>query len=211
MKKKKYDISSLDGLTELFNDAVKEMAYEALYEIENMYETAIEKFYDDYTPIYYNRTGYTMYASSGYPQFNNLFDPHNISEQGSNMWNARITIDSSYIPGNPYRADKHWVYKRTFLRGIHGISQSQYFGKKKDKVYSRGTGKDRYRSLVKTKRGYIIKRNGINSFYNEGFVSSVMNNMSPTPSGVMNRQFKEFRKKRNMKAMFNRIFLSKFD
>lgn len=144
-KGKKYDISALNGLTELFNDAVEEMAREVLWEIEGFYESAIERFYDDYDPLYYDRTGMSMYGSSGYPQGNELFSPQNLHQDGD-VWSAGITIDPTFIPGNPYRANKGWVYERTFWKGIHGINTKQGWGAPKKKTFLKINEREHYRT-----------------------------------------------------------------
>lgn len=144
-KNKKYDITALNGLKEMFDDAVEDMAREVLWQIESFYESAIERFYDDYDPLYYDRTGMSMYGSSGYPQGNELFSPQNIYKNGD-MWTAGITIDPSYIPGNPYRANKGWVFERTFWKGIHGINTKQGWGAPKKKTFLRINERERYRT-----------------------------------------------------------------
>ena len=121
-KKNQYDFSSLDGLTKTFNDSIKDMAEEIMIQTDIIYDKAIEKFYNHYTPLYYNRTYSTYYASSGY---NNLFTPENLYPNG-NEWVSSIIIDSANIYDSPNlnktkdgwaspdRADTDWVFERTY-------------------------------------------------------------------------------------------------
>lgn len=205
---KKYDYSSIEGLKDAFNDAVEEMAHEVLWQIENIYETAIDRFYADYNPLYYSRTGATYVASSGYYD---LFSPQNIMG-GDGNWTAGIKVNSQLIPSGTYRADPNWVFARTFNKGIHGISYGKIFGKDRNKTYTRMKGK-----FYKTYKVDLIpgssplKHTTITKHYNSGFklTSRTMSNMSPTPKAIMGREFKILTRKKNMKRMFNDILSSK--
>ena len=210
-KQKKHDISELDGLTEVFNEAVQEFTHEVLWTIENMYETAIEAFYNDYTPLYYQRTGSTWYGSSG---AETLFSSQNIKRVGENIWDVGIEVDPSFIPGEPYRANTDWVFARTFNKGIHGIYRGKVWGKKdKPKTYTKTVGKKVFEtiygqsvngtSVVKKKKKYYEG--------NVRVVQSVMHNMNPTPRGMIGREFKEFKKKSNLDKMFFSILDSKLN
>lgn len=223
MAKKKYDLSSLDGLSKMFDDAVEEMAQEVLFRIENIYETAIDRFYADYNPLYYNRTYSTYLASSGY---DNLFSPQNIHGSG-NQWTAGITVGPANIPGKPYRADTDWVFDRTFNKGIHGIRAGKAFGKSFDKKFLRVYDKanftfikmqgDRrtlkkqyYHGLTVSRRGkyfYTIKGLGLGA---PKYGEVVMSNMNPTPRGIVGAEFRKLTQKKNMRNMFDEIFSSKF-
>lgn len=205
---KKYDYSSIEGLTKIFNDAVEDMAHEVLWEIEHIYESAIDRFYADYNPLYYNRTGATFVASSGYY---NLFSPQNIMG-GNGNWTAGITVNSQFIPSGTYRADTDWVFSRTFNKGIHGINRGKVFGKNRSKTYTKIKG-----SYYKTYKVNLVpgsmplKHTTITKHYNSGFklMSRTMSNMSSTPRGIMSREFKALTRKKNMKRMFNDILNTK--
>lgn len=210
--KKKYDFSSLDGLQKAFDDSVDEMAEEVLRLIEGLYESAIAKFYADYTPLYYNRTEYTAYGSSGFPYDNELFKPQNFQKiEGG--WSVGITVDPSYIPGSPYRANKAWVFERTFKRGIHGINASMAWGKRRPKTFQRFYGE----SFLSGKSVFsVIKMKGSRVTSNIAYrknvkrtAISVMENMVPTPSAIVNSEFRKLTRKKNMKQMFNDIMLGK--
>ena len=207
MATKKYDFSSLEGLEKVFNDAVKEMAYEYAWKIENLYESAIEAFYNDYNPLYYDRTGSTFLASSGY---NNLFIPRNVYGNG-HYWTAQITVGASNMPGDPYRANKHWVFKRTFEKGIHGLNAGKIFGKQKIRTFQRVKGKKTFEAIYMTGYGDSYRINKRNKYYtgNVQVLTREMTNMSPTPSSMMNTGFKKITRRREMKKVFNDILNSK--
>ena len=214
MKKKKYDFKTLEGLEKLFNDSVEEMAQEVLIKIEYMYETAIDLFYADYNPLYYNRTYSTYEGSSG---AKDLFSPQNIYGSDNN-WTAGIIVDPSFINNKPYRADTDWVFERTFVKGIHGINTGKAWGKKTSKTFVRVKGKEKYRtySVMLTphegKNGWSAnKQTTINKFYDESaeVMYRTMSNMIPTPKALVSKGFKALTKKKNMKKMFNEILNSK--
>ena len=119
---KKNDLSDvvLNDFKKKYNKAVKEFAQEIAHEIERAYESVIDMFYEDYDPLYYRRTYSTYLASTGY---NHLYEPWNFQHIGDSYF-VGINVDGSNIPGNPYRAYKHWVFDRTFYKGIHGINRN---------------------------------------------------------------------------------------
>lgn len=99
-----------------YMSAIEHLAEEVSFQIESAYETVIEKFYDDYSPVSYNRTYSTYLASDGYD------DPFSYTQSG-NVYTAGIQVSSDFIQGKPYRADTDWVFNRTFERGIHGFNK----------------------------------------------------------------------------------------
>lgn len=238
-KSKKYDVSELDGLKDLFNDAVGDMAQEVLFRIQGFYDNAISKFYSDYDPLYYNRTYSSYEGSSG---SKNLFSPENIFENG-NGWTAKISIDSSYIPGNPYRADKDWVFERTFWKGIHGINTKHGWGIPERKQFMRIKEKQlksytTYTTNLRakqTKRGWKASKNVFtttkkyysddpsNVFITQGKRSvmkkyygasnnvkfGMLSNMVPSPKALVSNNFKQLTRKKNMKKMFMDILSNK--
>ena len=96
------------------------MASDTTHLIESAYEAVIESFYDDYTPRVYKRTGSTYLASD------KAFDSMGFTPVDNETFDAGITVDSNNIPGNPYRANKDWVFQRTFEQGIHGYFAWEY-------------------------------------------------------------------------------------
>ena len=200
-------MSNLEGLEKLFDDAVEEMAHEIVWRIENIYETAIDRFYADYNPLYYDRTYSTYLASSGYE---NLFSSRNVYGNG-HYWTAQIMVNPNYIPGNPYNAkSKQWVFNRTFSGGIHGINTGKQWGtssKFKEKQYQRVRGKKVFEAIWRNSSGITKK----NSYYsgNIQVQNRVMSNMVPTPKALIGKEFKALTRKKNIKKIFNDILSKK--
>jgi len=113
-----------------FNGVLQEVAMEMQVRIETMYEIAIWDFYNEYIPISYIRTGATFYGSNKYspsgPMGKSFFS--NLAKR-KDEYLAGILVSSDFITsnwgGNPYRADTDWVFKRTFVKGIHGNTSSE--------------------------------------------------------------------------------------
>lgn len=211
MKKKKvYDLASIDGLKKMFNDAVKELSEEVLFQIESAYESNIDRFYNDYNPLYYNRTYSTYLASSGY---SNLFSPQNINPiEGGFM--VGIGIDSNNISGNPYRADTDWVFNRTYMKGIHGINATNLFSNTYEKKFRRVKGKlyaKTYQVKLVPSKKYALKRVSVGKIYTGDvkIMDRTMSNLVPSPSAGMNKWWKKFKGKRNFNKMFSEILDSK--
>lgn len=94
-------------------DAMEICKDEILAQIENHFELYIEEFYEDYpNPVWYQRTGMTYYGS----------DSFDVRSVGLSRPDGRVGIYVSavFINGNPYTADKDWVFENTFELGRHG-------------------------------------------------------------------------------------------
>lgn len=216
----KKDIIDVDKIDNVFKQSSKEFAEELLFTIQSIYETAIDRFYNDYNPLYYNRTFSTYEASSG---ANDLFSSRNyrFSEQ-MNSFLVGIEVSPLFINRKPYRADTGWVFDRTFNQGIHGIRAGKAFGKSFEKkflrVYSkpnftfikmqgnrRAMKKQYYHGLTVSRRGkyfYTIKGPGLGA---PQYREAVMSNMSPTPKGIVGSEFRKLTRKKELKQMFNNI------
>lgn len=212
---KKYDLSSLDGIEKMFQDSVKELAENVLEQTELLYESVIQDFYNDYSPVWYDRTGSTFLGSSGY---DNLWSSDNFYSNNG-IWTTRISIGANNIPANPYRANKAWVFDRTFIKGIHGRNVKKYvFGKENIKVFRGVKGKLHHKTFsVQLKptqtRGKwrSEKLVTVRKYYEQSarIMQSEMSNMSPAPMSLMNKGFKALTRKRNLKAQFDDIMNSK--
>lgn len=109
------------------SDSFKEVAIWAASEIESAYEDAVTAFYDDYDPHWYHRTESTYKGSSGYHKNPaSLVQPY-----GEFGFESGIEVDSTYIPGSPYREHttgggteitKEFIFNNTFLYGLHGYN-----------------------------------------------------------------------------------------
>ena len=93
-----------------------EMTYNIAFEIESAYERIINKFYEDYKPLYYQRT-YSTYSASDI--YGDIFRG---VKSTSNGYQIGISVSSSYIDGDPYEMNKEDVFHRTFVEGVHGFS-----------------------------------------------------------------------------------------
>ena len=114
-----------------YNIALEKTAQRIGREIEKAYESQIRRFYNDYNPIVYERTGATWWGSSGYRNYDSWS-----TYLGDLQYQAGITVDPMNIQnamGHPYRATTIWVFNRTWHMGIHGINRNtkRYKMKKK--------------------------------------------------------------------------------
>lgn len=205
-RQKKYDIQSVKGLEVLFNDAIKEFAEEVLFQIESEYESNIDRFYNDYNPLYYDRTYSTyMGSSGGY----SLYSPQNFSPiEGG--YSVGINVDSSNIVGNPYRANKDWVFRRTYIKGIHGINAENIIKNKHRKFFKRTKKFGKTYGIKMRMYGGEYRITGTKMKLSRiSFEKSSMSNLVPTPSSAMNKWWRRFSGKRNMARIFNGIVESK--
>ena len=182
-----------------YKDAIRQFAEEVSFQIEKGYEDAIEAFYADYgpnngEPWVYKRTLSTYSASSS---SENPFDPKNIRESGD-YFSPGTIVSSKYIPGNPYRAEKDWVFGRTFYKGIHGINIVTVRRRNstlKQKAEEKGI-------KLKDTKGLIKVRS---KFSTADFDPTYPSNMKPAPKILMDRYFRQLTKKKNMDKMLNDI------
>lgn len=118
---KNNEIIDIDEFKKAYRNALEKTAQRIGREIEKAYEAQITRFYNDYTPIAYERTGATWWASSG------MQDYESWSQYlGDLQYQAGITVDPMNIQakmGHPYRANTQWVFNRTWHYGIHGINK----------------------------------------------------------------------------------------
>lgn len=105
-----------ENIERRYKKAVLAVAEEVTAQIQTAYVSAVAKFYAEFTPNSYNRTFSTFTASDHYPSLNTA-PPYD------NGFEAGIRVGPENIDGNPYRADKEWVFERTFVEGIHGYTR----------------------------------------------------------------------------------------
>lgn len=165
-----------------YNDAMVKMAEEMTYQIESAYESVVQQFYNEYTPRSYDRT-YSTYLGSD--KYNNLFGYTPIE----NGYESGIIVDSNNIPGNPYRAEKDWVFERTFSEGIHG-----YF-----KVEYEQWMNERFKKYKWSKKKTAREKERI-----EKMLKHAPKKSSP-PQKEMDRKFKQLTKPRNMNKICKNI------
>lgn len=117
-KKAKY---ALDYMEEMVNDS-----------LGIIYAKVIENFYDDYDPVSYKRTYTTYQAGLLIPEPRKHIESpiaitNTTSFKTANSMSKEIsmTITSDNMQrDDPYRADRDWVFTRTFEEGIHGFARS---------------------------------------------------------------------------------------
>ena len=94
------------------------------FQIEQAYESCIQKFYEDYpgngkNPKYYNRTYSTYEGSNAYHDtFKRM-----VKIKTDKGYKVGIRVAARYINGQPYQNDKGWVFDRTWKKGIHGTRE----------------------------------------------------------------------------------------
>ena len=207
-----------------FKKALKDTTIQLNEVLEYMYENAIEAFYDSMTPKYYSRTGATFYGSNLYNNETRIYNP----VINNNEYIAEVTVSPNNIPGQPYakgrknRPDKDWVFERTYIEGIHGITPSErkdwgkndYWDKKIRKSYRTsfmrwykmkqiGWKFNQYKNIRYPKFGGI-KYMPLESYTYVGGRKYVM---KPTPSDLMWKAYSEFRKPRNIQDFFENNFI----
>lgn len=131
----KTEIIDLDKFKKAYDNALKKTAQRVGREIEKAYEAQISRFYNDYSPIVYERTGATWWGSSGMNDYKSWS-----TYLGNLQYEAGITVDPANIQskvGHPYRANTQWVFDRTWRLGIHGINRNT----KRYKIKTIGRGK----------------------------------------------------------------------
>lgn len=205
-----------------FRMACAEMAAEMTWRIESAYESVIQSFYDDYTPKYYERT-YSTYLAS-----DKVDDPFGFTPV-DNDYITGINVDPSFINGNPYRAEKDWVFDRTFNKGIHGFFRWEYrqwankqlralnrkylmskAKKQRLKEYFTKTmnrAPKKYRKGVKT--SFVYTTGNINSTSLKTGTAIQTRGFSYTPRKAMDAYFKKLTAKKEMDALFE-TFLDKY-
>ena len=219
MGKQQNDNSKLlKELNKKMNIAMKNMAEELAFQIEELYENAIQMFYEDYNPRYYNRTYSTYEGSSG------AHSPLDTVLPTNNGYQTGIIVDSANISGDPYNADKDWVFPRTFEQGIHGMTQYEamnWWSMRKDfwREYLWDSKSKNYDSFLKKKTKNIPKKmrrnNGGVSIIIKGSDESstkldqmqaiTTKGFPTTPKKIMDKSFKELTKKKNLNTIWNRI------
>lgn len=99
--------------------AARKTAKKVTADIQKMYKETVTEFYDHYDPSSYKRTFSTYEGSDGYGKEN--FDPIEVGDD----YLAGIEVSPSNIEGDPYEADKDYVFERTFVKGIHGFTPEE--------------------------------------------------------------------------------------
>ncbi len=150
--------------------AVRDLAQEVAFEIEKAYESVVQRFYNDYpNPSSYKRTYSTYLGSSAY---DSPFE-YGVQKFGDSYFSG-MQVSASNIPGNPYKANKGWVFDRTFYEGIHGYHRNEAI--KANATKKKG---DVYMSVKHAPR-----------------------RMNPPPRKLMDKEYKHIVQKKNIDRIF---------
>ena len=166
---------------EFMKSALKKTAEELTFQIQAAYESAIDKFYADYSPHTYGRTQSTYFGSSGAKYFKK-----NIYPVGDMSYMGGIVVDSFFI-GQPYKANATWVFNRTFEQGIHG--------------YTPGEAKA-WSSRWKEKQGPHLSAD------NRLVFPPTKRAMKPSPMVLLNKDFRKIASHKNIDSLFNSFYNS---
>ena len=145
-----------NDIRKVMKSALRKTAIELNYMIEEIYEQAIDAFYDSYDPKYYDRTFSTYKASNLYENYAKQENPIPMGEG----FVAGIEVTSDNIPGKPYNRSKkdkpnktEWVFNRTYTKGIHGVSMLER------RSWGKNYHWDKYRRIVQGKKGkYMLNQ-----------------------------------------------------
>lgn len=124
----KKEVFDINKFKKSYRTVLEKTAQRIGREIEKAYESQISRFYNDYYPIVYERTGATWRASSGMQDYDSWS-----KYLGDLYYQAGISVGSDNIQkkvGDPYKASDdyengtEWVFNRTWHYGIHGINKN---------------------------------------------------------------------------------------
>ena len=105
-------------------NALGKIAYDIAFDIEAAYESAIDAFYNSYTPRYYDRNYYTYTASDSYDNISsnlNFMKEKRVKKKGHKTigFESGIRVSSEFMQGS-YKDPTDYVFNRTYHYGIHG-------------------------------------------------------------------------------------------
>ena len=105
------------------------------YQLGEAYGKAIDRFYHNYTPHYYDRTYSTYMASdlsdmwgwntggTGFIGESQYFK--NVRQLSKNRYYVALNVDYRNIGPNPYNEPLDYVFERTYVEGIHGMTPEE--------------------------------------------------------------------------------------
>ena len=129
------------------NIGVRHAAIQVGNQINQIYSTAIDNFYSDYSPVLYQRTRSLKAATFGVGGRSTYY-----KQLAQMEYEAGINVGSEYIPGEPYEKDpphgwnlsKWIIFDRAYNEGIHGFSAYDL------KLYNKNRKKNEGRLYYKT-------------------------------------------------------------
>lgn len=208
MPKKKDPMDEIKAdIEKKYKKDLEEFAAEMSYQVEAAYESVVQSFYDDYgpnngEPWYYKRT-YSTYKFSDHYDDEFAFTPF------GDEYEYGITANTDNVSGNPYRADKNWVFERTFGQGIHGFFRTELNEWKANRVVSLQyeytmAGKNKTHSSYKEFLNSQQKKAPLN-IKRPPKRTSVKTIHAKTPKDAMDKAMKELTKKKNMDKIWKEI------
>lgn len=111
---------TINKIVKAINNTKDKMVKKAAEQAHNCFEESVGDFYESYTPHhknikYYRDRTYSLYKAIGPVQ----------RFQTGNKFVIRKRVHPGYIPGNPYRADKDWVFSRSLYgKSIEELNDS---------------------------------------------------------------------------------------
>lgn len=184
---KNNEIIDIGEFKKAYRNALEKTAQRIGREIEKAYEAQITRFYNDYTPIAYERTGATWWASSGMQDYDSWSQ-----YLGDLQYQAGITVDPVNIQarrGHPYRANTTWVFNRTWHYGIHGINRRNV----RYKIKTKGRGKK--------KRTYEVKWS----------YRRFPTNTRPSPEVEFTKAFNKIKQHRHLDEVFSNYWVEEMN
>ncbi len=185
-----------------YRKALDEFASEMSFQVEAAYESVVQSFYDDYTPRYYKRTGSTYKFSD---HFNNEFEYTPFGDE----YEYGIRANTNNVEGNPYRADKDWVFERTFGQGIHGFFRSELSEWKANRKVTLGfeysmSGSNK---SAKSFKDFLDSKRNIAPFNIKHAPrrTSIKTIHASTPEKAMDKAFRELTRRKNMDRIWKTI------
>ena len=112
----KTETKFLNAMKRACNIASSRLADYVYENINKKYVETINKFYEDYDPIYYDRR-YNLYR--GYSGFYNKIK----KRLSDGTYLTGIEVGAEFIGNNPYKISADYVFNRAFEQGIHGITK----------------------------------------------------------------------------------------
>lgn len=109
--------NAIEKIKRMVVEIAPDIAYDIAEKIQIQYDNCIDLFYNDFDPVYYDRTNSTYKASYGEDGVSDLFVAQE-TDTGV-LIEAGIIVDSSLL-GSPYKDPTDYVFTRTWEYGIHG-------------------------------------------------------------------------------------------
>lgn len=191
MKQKTVFLTEIESQVEKAMDKALYVVAEKIgLEVDKIYESVIEEFYASYKPHRYKRTGATFYGSR--------LDPE-LPEQTDTGYITGLEISPDNIPGTPYRANKDWVFERTFVKGYHGYKRDEV------KAWRKKRGLFYTRYGVNTKEKLRQKEIGAKYFFKR---ENGMQPLKPTPQVRFERKLRKKFQQKNKE--FDQVFTDEF-